>query len=51
MTLLQETPIKIRSFRAGGVGWQGGGGRVSGIPKNILQYTKNYAKTLVKYQN
>ena len=23
MTLLQETPIKIRSFRAGGVGWQG----------------------------
>ena len=26
MTLLEEYPIAIRSFRAGGVGWEGGGG-------------------------
>ena len=37
MTLLQETPIKIRSFRAGGVGWQGGGGGVE-----LVEYQKIY---------
>ena len=47
MTLLQESPIAIRSFRAGGVGWEvGGGGLVeyqntwnkpSNIPTIILK--------------
>ena len=47
MTLLEEYPIAIRSFRAGGVGWEGGGGGVveyqntqnkpSNIPKIILK--------------
>ena len=50
MTLLEEYPIAIRSFRAGGVGWEGGGGVVeyqntrnkpSNIPKIILKLVLN----------
>ena len=47
MTLLQEYPIAIRSFRAGGVGWEGAGewlveyqntrNKPSHIPKIILK--------------
>ena len=48
MTLLQEYPIAIRSFRPSGVVWEGGGGgglveyqntrnKPSNIPKIILK--------------